>query len=495
MMNRGQGADFDRLHGSRHHRGHLDRHKSRKFRRVHDVVRPRPNFHHAQHVESEKIEPTRWQDRESLVSAVANKIPPPQDLPVRLPPQQDRMTQHNNSAGAQKLWHQVVAMHGEVAVVWRAAVGCDFSGFFIEVLGLLPALVSHIPSFYLDIGECRPGMLEALDKNEREVLQKLQGRSHNIIDRLVLNNTPYMLVQHKLPQSPFLVPGGNVIAHVGRTMSETAVVSPLEVIQDSTEDELWVPTQWHVNVFEHAGISRNKLVVIPEAVDLDFFSPTKTRPALDARVDSSFKFLAVAKWEHRKGFDVLLRAFWEEFEPETRTSVKLQLRTYKPAWEIGSEILTDQFADLARMTMNKQLDELPSVSWIKEDLTRKQLRDLYQDSDAFVLPTRGEGWGLPIVEAMSMGLPTIATNFSGPTAYLNEDTGFPVTFALNADGTAEPDVAHLRKQMRKVFAERALAKSIGLVGQKFIKDHYGSVNVGSMVVKRLAALALAHPAS
>lgn len=41
--------------------------------------------------------------------------------------------------------------------------------------------------------------------------------------------------------------------------------------------------------------------------------------------------------------------------------------------------------------------------WIKDELSRNQLRLLYESSHAFVLPTRGEGWGLPIVEAMAMG--------------------------------------------------------------------------------------------
>jgi glycosyltransferase involved in cell wall biosynthesis len=39
---------------------------------------------------------------------------------------------------------------------------------------------------------------------------------------------------------------------------------------------------------------------------------------------------------------------------------------------------------------------------------------LYGGADAFVLPTRGEGWGLPILEAMAAGVPAIATNWSGP---------------------------------------------------------------------------------
>jgi glycosyltransferase involved in cell wall biosynthesis len=36
---------------------------------------------------------------------------------------------------------------------------------------------------------------------------------------------------------------------------------------------------------------------------------------------------------------------------------------------------------------------------------------LYKSADAFVLPSRGEGWGLPLMEAMAMELPTIGTNW------------------------------------------------------------------------------------
>ena len=42
---------------------------------------------------------------------------------------------------------------------------------------------------------------------------------------------------------------------------------------------------------------------------------------------------------------------------------------------------------------------------ISEHLSAEELRGLYAAGDAFVLPSRGEGWGRPHVEAMAMGLP------------------------------------------------------------------------------------------
>ena len=79
-----------------------------------------------------------------------------------------------------------------------------------------------------------------------------------------------------------------------------------------------------------------------------------------------------------------------------------------------------------------------------EDMPRATLRNLYAAADAFVLPTRGEGWGLPIAEAMAMALPVIATNWSGPTALLSADNSFPLPPARMLPGGQAEVRGHAR---------------------------------------------------
>ena len=79
------------------------------------------------------------------------------------------------------------------------------------------------------------------------------------------------------------------------------------------------------------------------------------------------------------------------------------------------------------------------------------MRDVLMGADAFVLPTRGEGWGLPVMEAMAMALPVIVTNTSGCTQYLTHSNSFPLTPTPTADGFSEPHVPQLQALMRKVF--------------------------------------------
>ena len=64
----------------------------------------------------------------------------------------------------------------------------------------------------------------------------------------------------------------------------------------------------------------------------------------------------------------------------------------------------------------KMLSNASDPRLFSQDLALKDLPKLYKAADAFVLPSRGEGWGRPHVEAMAMGLPVIATNWSGSTA-------------------------------------------------------------------------------
>ena len=75
-------------------------------------------------------------------------------------------------------------------------------------------------------------------------------------------------------------------------------------------------------------------------------------------------------------------------------------------------------------------------------MSKGDLRALYARADVFVLPTRGEGWGLPAVEAMAMAVPVIATNFSGPTEFMTSQNGYPVPIrGVERDGFAGMAIA------------------------------------------------------
>ncbi|KAI6676650.1 hypothetical protein NL676_037446 [Syzygium grande] len=119
---------------------------------------------------------------------------------------------------------------------------------------------------------------------------------------------------------------------------------------------------------------------------------------------------------------------------------------------------------------------------------------MYKAADAFVLPSRGEGWGRPLVEAMAMSLPVIATNWSGPTEYLTDDNSYPLPVERMSEVLegpfkghlwAEPSVDKLRMLMRHVESNPADAKAKGRQAREDMRGRFAPEIVAEIVADHL----------
>ena len=395
--------------------------------------------------------------------------------------------------------HTVVKMALPLSydVHWRVPVGCGFSGFFTEVvLGYLPALRARGVNMRLLSGKCEDDWLshhlELGDANavraawlDEEHLTTEQTAAALAIE----HGEPCGMRRWASKDHP-----GRPWRVVARAMSEGALApSNAQCLQEAA-DEIWVPTAWHVEAFVAAGVARPALHVVHEAVDTGFFSPDQPDVIAAKRARGAadpFTFFSVFKWEARKGWDLLLRAYWAEFAQEAKEKkVVLRLKTYLPSWEAGPPDLNDHVAGFASSEIKSDRSALAPVELHTEEATQAQMRKLYAQADAFVLPTRGEGWGLPICEAMAMALPAIATNFSGTTAYLTPSNSHPLPVAkLLPDGFAEPSVAALRRAMRRAYDEHGVAgERRGAQARADMLARFSREAVGEALHSKLRAL-------
>jgi len=392
-------------------------------------------------------------------------------------------------------------------------------------------------------------LMRGMDERSRELL--LQG------DMLVEEPSPRSREKHfhgavaichsepgawAVPRALYstsLCPPPQARIKIGRTMFETDRLPNGWAKRLNAMDAVWVPTDFARDVFARAGVEETKIRVVPEPVDSEFFSPEHAR-RLEAEAGSPFvfpgeigavtgagadgadeaarprpfRFLSVFKFEERKNWKGLVRAFVEEFAADTPPGDQAdQEAEQERQREVVLYILTSAYhSDAAFSARISSFLEtlpwdhrggvapayLPPIRLLPSNLAATELVRLYAAVDCVVLPTRGEGWGRPHVEAMAMGLPLIATRWSGPEAFMTDHNSFPLSLdtdtplvpvgegAFKEHLWANPSRTHLRSLLRLVLSEPALASSRGAQARKDMVRLFCPRCVAEIVLRELA---------
>jgi glycosyltransferase involved in cell wall biosynthesis len=248
-------------------------------------------------------------------------------------------------------------------------------------------------------------------------------------------------------------------------------------------DEVWVPATFNVETFQNSGV-KVPIRVMPLGVDVDYFHPG----IRGFRPSERFTFLSVFEWGERKAPEVLLRAFAEEFKESEDVMLLLSVFNRDPSIDVEHEI-----AKLA-------LPNCPPIAvMVNPEFADYQMGSLYRSADCFVLPTRGEGFGMPVLEAMACGVPTIATDWSGPSDFLHEGIGYPLQTRplvpaearcpyYTGFSWADPDPEHLRHLMRHVYEHPDEARARGLAAATEVQAKHTWEHAAARVKTRLLEL-------
>ena len=313
-------------------------------------------------------------------------------------------------------------------------------------------------------------------------------------------------------------PAGAAVA-VGRTMFETDRLDPEHVKRLNAMREVWVPTRWGLDTFARAGVRPEKLRVVPEAVDIDRFDADAVAASpefdLEARARRvlgpplrgggvrSTKFLSVFKWEARKAPEVLLNAYLDAFTAEDDVALFVRCDLYHDAATEtrGGDPVSARIAAFAEARREKGATRKASPRvYALPRVPETEMPSAYAAADAFVLPSRGEGWGRPHVEAMSLGLPVIATNWSGPTAFMTRENAYPLAVqdelvALPEDSHwkthrwAQPSEDHLRSLLKHVHASPEEARRKGERAAADVRRRFAPETVAREVTRHVERLA------
>jgi glycosyltransferase involved in cell wall biosynthesis len=244
---------------------------------------------------------------------------------------------------------------------------------------------------------------------------------------------------------------------VGYTMLETTGIPPEWARQCNLMDEVWVPSPFNAWTFRRSGVTAPIHVMPLGLINTHYFNPEiKGYP-----IEGVYTFLSIFEWGERKAPEVLLRAFNRAFRHD------------EPVVLICKYTNSDPGVSPEQIVESLQLDPEGGQILLSENVTVPyyQISQLYRSADCFVLPTRGEGWGMPILEAMACGLPVIASHWSAQQYFMNDANSYPLQVRLiDAEAKcpyykgfkwADPDQKHLERLLRHVYQHPDEAKQKG----------------------------------
>ena len=225
-------------------------------------------------------------------------------------------------------------------------------------------------------------------------------------------------------------------------------------------DLVIVPSHWCAEVFAASGINA---MVIPLGYDPDTF---RFKERINKREnEKDFVFLHYNAFNLRKGFLEVLQAFIKAFEPDE--PVKMIFKTNQLEIPTGFNFAPSAY---------------PNIKVINKPMDNPEMLDLLHESDAFVFPSRGEGFGMTPLEAMATGLPTIVPNAHGISEYFNPDVMYevkvkgevPATYSRykgqNVGHMYESDVDHLAQQMRYIYEHQDEALEKGRKAAEYVRN-------------------------
>jgi glycosyltransferase involved in cell wall biosynthesis/predicted Zn-dependent protease len=257
-------------------------------------------------------------------------------------------------------------------------------------------------------------------------------------------------------------------------------------------DEIWAYTRFVRDCYLTSGVPAERVHIVPLGVDTGRFRPAAAPYPL--KTTKPFKFLFVGGSIHRKGIDILLGAYTSAFSAGDDVCLVIK--------DLGANSFYRGQTATERIERLQAQCGAPEIEYVPQELSPDQLAGLYTACDCLVHPYRGEGFGLPIAEAMACGLPVIVTGHGAALDYCTEDNAYLIParimhfrkkqigdlVTVDYPFLAEPDAAALESAMRAVVEHCGEARDRGRSAAEYVRRNLTWDHTVDAILARLRIL-------
>ncbi len=295
----------------------------------------------------------------------------------------------------------------------------------------------------------------------------------------ILHTTPNVYTQ-------FMEPG---IYHIARAFWETDKV-PQDFAQNiELCNEVWTGSEYNAQAMRKAGITK-PIYIIPEAIETD---TGEIDPYIVA--EHPWTFYSIFEWTERKNPSALVQAYWREFTE--KDNVRMVIKTYVDNFQKDKK--EELMSYIKREKKRANLNYYPPLYVFRQLMDRRQMYRFHKTFDCFVSAHRGEGWGVPQMEAMLMSNPIISTNCGGIHEHIeNGKHGLLIPYTKSVvdnsrnkqwyqsdQNWASIDIDKLQKAMRYAYEHQDIMKEIGRNAKTHAEKTFGLRPVGEAMLRRL----------
>lgn len=279
--------------------------------------------------------------------------------------------------------------------------------------------------------------------------------------------------------------------HIAHFFWETSRL-PEEFVEGlNLMDEIWTGSQINKDAILSSGVTK-PIYIYPQAIETQREWP---KPYVIPKFDG-YLFYSIFEWTDRKNPEALLKAFWQEFDG--RKDVGLLIKTYFRNFTLANRrMIKNQIQVLKSRSGAKKP---PPVFLYLDLMDRQQIMRLHKSGDCYISAHRGEGWGVPQVEAALAGRPFISTGYGGCHEYFNNGENaiilpYELVKLRGMDHSqkwytpeqqwAEVDFDALRGAMRYAFAHQDIMISKAEAARDFVLERFSLERVGKEMAARL----------